>query len=80
MLIMKAFAFAFLIAGFGMVFEAKSLVRKFNLDEKAKCDFEHEMNEEEIKQYKLSRATVNVKMMGLLTALPGLILITIAFK
>jgi len=80
MIILKILAFAFLLAGFGMVFGAKNLVRKFNMDEKARCNFEHEMDEEELKQYKFNKAAVNTKMMGMLVALPGLILILIAFK
>lgn len=80
MLILKILGFLFLIAGFGTVFSAKSLVRKYNLDNNTKCDFEHEMNEEELKQYKFDKASVNLKMAGMLVSIPGLVLVLIAFK
>lgn len=80
MLALKILAFLFLITGFGMVFNARNLVRRFNLDHNTKCNFEHEMNEEELKQYKFDKASVNLKMIGLLVSIPGLILILITFK
>lgn len=80
MLIVKIIACAFLIAGFGTVLGAKNVVRKFKLDEKAKVNFENEMDEEEIIQYKFTKATVNVKMYGMLIAIPGIVLTLIAFK
>lgn len=80
MLILKILAFLFLIAGFGTVFAAKSLVKRFGMDEKVKCDFENEMTEDELKQYKFNRASVNLKMLGMLVSIPGLVLILIAFK
>jgi hypothetical protein len=80
MFILKVFAFLFLIAGFGTVFAAKSLVARYGLDQKVKCDFESEMTEDELKQYKFNRASVNLKMMGLLISIPGLVLVLIAFK
>ena len=80
MLVLKIVGFLFLIVGFGMVFSAKNLVRKFNLDRNTKCDFEHEMTEEELKQYKFDKATVNLKMSGMLVSIPGLVFILIAFR
>lgn len=76
----RLFGFAFLIAGFGMVFAASSLVKKFGLDKKVNCSFEGEMSEEEVQNYKITKASVNVKMMGLLVSVPGLVLIVLAFK
>lgn len=80
MFIYKLFGFAFLLAGFGMVFGAKTLVKKYNLDKKVNCSFEGELSEEEVQDYKLTKAAVNVKMLGLLVSVPGLVLILIAFK
>ena len=80
MLMLKVFGFLFLAAGFGTVFGAKKLVRKFNLDSNTKCDFEHEMTEEELKQYKFDKAAVNVKMYGMLVSIPGLVLTLMAFR
>jgi len=80
MLMFKVVGFLFLAAGFGTVFSAKNLVRKFNLDSKTRCDFEHEMNEEEMNQYKFDKAAVNVKMYGMLVSIPGLVLVLMAFR
>lgn len=80
MLALKIIAGFFLITGFGTVLEAKNLTKRFSLDQKVNVMFEHEMDEEELVQYKLNKALVNVKMAGMLIALPGLILTLIAFK
>lgn len=80
MLIYRIFGFAFLLAGFGMVFGAKSLVKKYGLDTNVKCSFEGELSEEEVRNYKLTKASVNLKMLGLLVSVPGIVFILIAFK
>ena len=80
MLALKIMAGLFLIAGFCVVLAAKNLVKKFKLEEKVEIKFEHEMNEEEMAQYKFMKATVNVKIYGMLVALPGIILTLVAFK
>ncbi len=80
MLILKILAVALLLAGFGTVLGARSLVEKFNTVQNTKVTFEHEMDEKELEDYKLTKATVNMKMCGMLIALPGIILILIAFK
>lgn len=73
-------ALLFLIVGFGTVFLAKSVVEKYQINEKVTCNFEHEMTEEELLKYKYDKAVVNTKMAGMLIALPGLILIVMLFK
>lgn len=80
MLTLKIIAGVFLLAGFGTILEAKNLVKRFNMDQKTNVEFEHEMDEEEIAQYKLTKATVNVKMYGMMIVLPGIILTLITFK
>lgn len=79
-LFLKILAFVFLIPGFLTVFMARWAVTKFNFDQSMKAEFEHEMNEEELTQYKFNKAMVNIKMLGMLIALPGLVLVVIAFK
>lgn len=64
----------FIVPGFLVVFAARTLVKKFNLNEKTKCEFESEMSEEELADYKVNKAVVNVKMMGMLIAIPGFVL------
>jgi hypothetical protein len=80
MIILKIIAVLFIVAGFITVFAAKLAVKKYGLDEKSKCDFEHEMGEEELKQYKYNKAVVNLKMIGLLVALPGFVIMFIVFR
>ena len=80
MLALKIIAGVLLLTGFGTVLEAKNLVKRFNLDKNVTVKFEHEMDEEERAEYMNMKATINVKMMGMLIALPGIILTLIAFK
>jgi hypothetical protein len=80
MLVLKIIAVVLLLAGFGTVLEAKNIVKKFNMARNVKTDFEHGMDEEELEDYKLTKATVNMKMFGMLIALPGIILTLVAFK
>lgn len=76
----KILPFIFLIPGFLTVFLAKIIVAKYNLDKNQEAKFEHEMNEEELSQYKLNKAIVNIKMLGMLIAIPGLVLLIILYK
>lgn len=80
MLTLKIIGFIFLVAGMIIVYPAPKHVKKYGLDKKIKCDFQNEMNEEEVKAYKQKKAEVNLKMMGMLIMLPGLIMLLIAFK
>lgn len=80
MLALKILAFVFLIPGVSLVMGARAIVPRLRLDEKMKCDFEHEMNESELASYKLNRAVVNLKMLGMLIALPGFILALVSFR
>jgi hypothetical protein len=79
-LFLKILSIILLIPGFSCAIFSKFIVKKFNLHEKVECDFEHQMKEEEILEYKFNRAEVNTKITGLLLALPGVILVLIAFK
>jgi hypothetical protein len=80
MLIYKVAGLIFLAVGFGIVYAAGALVRKFRLDEKVKYSFENELSEEEVASYKRERAMVNTKMLGLIIAIPGIILIVLSFR
>ncbi|TYQ16503.1 UNVERIFIED_CONTAM: hypothetical protein Cloal_3047 [Acetivibrio alkalicellulosi] len=79
-MILKVLAVLFLIPGFVSAIFSKPIVKKFNLDEKVECNFENQMSDEELLEYKINKAEVNVKMGGMLFALPGIIMILIAFK
>lgn len=80
MYILQILGFVFLVPGFAMVFLARFIVEKYRFHEKVECNFENEMSEEEVIIYKNNKALVNVKMMGMLVALPGFIMIFVAFK
>ena len=77
---LKIISIIFLIAGFLVVYSARFIVRRFGLDRNAKCDFANEMSEEELQEYKFNKTVVNVKMLGMLIALPGIVLLLIAFR
>lgn len=80
MLALKIIAGIILIVGFATVLGAKNLVKKFNLDKNVTINIESEMDEEEEQEYRLLKATVNMKLYGMLIALPGLIITLIAFR
>lgn len=79
-MLLKVLAAVFLLSGFMTVFLARTLVTRFGLDRNAKCDFENEMGEDELKQYKFNKTVVNMKMLGMLIALPGVVLIVVVFR
>lgn len=66
--------------GFAVVYSAKLIVKKFQLVEKQKCVNASQMSEEEIQSYKLNKAVFNIKLMGLIISIPGLILFIISFR
>lgn len=80
MLFLQIIGFAFLVPGVILVFASRLLVERYNLDRNIKCDFENEISEQELKEYKYNKAVVNLKMMGMLIALPGIALTLIAFR
>lgn len=80
MLIYKVLAFLFMIPGVVIVFAAPRIVELWKLDEKTEYELSYDMPEEEVKKYKYNRAMVNVKMLGLLVALPGFIFLIIGFR
>lgn len=80
MLALKILTFVFLIPGVIIVFSARWIVKKYGLDKNVKCDYESEMSEDEILLYKNNKAVINVKMLGMLIALPGFIMAIIAFR
>lgn len=80
MLALKIIAGVFLLSGFLIVLGAKKLVERLGLDSRVKISDDYEMDEEDARDYRLVKATVNVKMIGMLIVLPGLILTLIAFR
>lgn len=77
---LKILAFVLVAIGAISVYGAKTVVNKFELDKKIKVEFENEMTEEEIANYKNQRAVLNIKIAGMLIALPGLIIVLVFFR
>lgn len=66
--------------GFAMVYASRFIVKKYGLDKKQKCEHEREMTAEEVEQYKINKAVLNFKMLGMLVSIPGVVLFIINFK
>jgi hypothetical protein len=80
LLVLKILAFIFLVAGALTVFGARWAVKKYNLDKNMKVEHESEMSDEEIEEYRYSKAVLNLKMLGMIILLPGMILLLVLFK
>lgn len=80
MLIFKILGFLFLVPGIVIVFGAREAVKRFSVGKNTKVEFQNEMSEAELVQYKENAAVIKVKMLGMLIALPGFVLLLIAFK
>ena len=77
---LQVISILFILAGSVSVYFATFIGRKYNLAERVSCEYESSMSEEELLDYKNSKAVFNVKILGMLLALPGVILVIIAFK
>ncbi len=73
-------ALAILAVGFAVVLSSKAIVNKFNLVEKQECKYASELSEEELNNYKLNKASFNMKIAGLLITIPGFVLFLISNK
>ncbi len=80
LLYLQILAMLFMIPGFGIVYLAKFIVDKYKLNEKAVCNFKHELTDEQLIEYKLNKAVVNIKILGFFIALPGVILLLVSIK
>jgi hypothetical protein len=63
-----------------MVAGAKKIAKRYGLDRKVILENESGMDEEELEEYKMLKATVNIKLYGMMVFLPGLILLLIVFN
>lgn len=70
-------ALIIIAVGFALVISATTIVRKFNLAEKQECKHAEEMTEEEINNYKINKATFNLKIIGLVITIPGIVLLLV---
>jgi hypothetical protein len=79
-IILKIIGFVLIFIGVVVVYGARHFVAKYNLDKSTKVEAGMEMDEEQLQHYKNDKAVVNLKMIGMLVALPGFVLIILAFK
>ncbi len=79
-MILKVLAFILVAIGAVFIFGARTIVNRFKLNETQRCSYESEMKEEEIELYKTNKAVINIKMLGMIIALPGIVLILVVFR
>ncbi len=79
-MMLKVLAFLLIIPGTLMVYTSAWLVKRFQLDKKARVEFEHEMTEEELSQHLFEKASIRLKIIGLTIAIPGILLIFYIFR
>ena len=80
MLLVKILAFILVAVEAFMNYGAKWIAIKTGLLNKINITEAQELPPDEMESYRLSKATVRVKLMGLIAFLPGVILIFIAFR
>ena len=79
-MILKVLGVILMVVGALAVYSAGWIVDKYGLDKNVPINFEHTMEGDELIKFKRTRALVNVKMLGMLIMLPGLVFIIIAFR
>lgn len=79
-MVLKILAFILVLIGGCMVYLAGMIVKKYKLDQKATCNIESELSEQEIVEYKENKAIIKVKLFGLMILLPGIIILLFIFK
>jgi hypothetical protein len=81
-IILKIIGAVIAIAGLIVVYGAGRIVKAKKLDEKKKVDPERIalLDEEQVKKFKHDQAILDVKIAGVLIALPGFVLLLILFK
>jgi uncharacterized protein YxeA len=80
LILLKILAILLIIVGSVTVYLSKFIVDKFNLTEKIECEYEEELNAEELKDFKLNHALIRIKLIGFIIFLPGVLLTFVAFK
>jgi len=68
-------AFLFIVIGAITAYGSKLIVKKFELNRRMTCDFENEMSSEKLEEYLFNKAVFRCKLLGMVIALPGFIMI-----
>jgi len=81
-LVLRILGIALTAVGMILVWLAPWIVKKYGLTARKKIDpkLTGHMSEEELEKFRQESAVLDVKLRSLLVALPGLILILIAFR
>lgn len=79
-MILKILAFVLIVIGAFISYGARFIVSRTGYASRIKINEAMELPSEEVEKYRLDKATVRVKMLGLLVLLPGVILIFITFR
>jgi hypothetical protein len=78
--VLEILGFVLMVPGLITIYRAKMIADKYRIYEKVECNFEEELNEKELTEFKNNRAILIVKIIGMMMLLPGLIWIIIALS
>ena len=73
-------SFIMIIAGAFTVFFAGWIVTKFDLKKSIQTEFEQQLEEDELEEFKYNKAIVKVKIIGMLIATPGFVILFLILK
>jgi len=77
---LKIVSIFLIILGSLIVYFAKVIVKKYEMDRNIKCEYESELCDQEITDYKLNLALIRIKIVGFVFFLPGIFLAFLVFK
>ncbi len=77
---LKILAGIIIVVGFAIVMMSNRIVKKFEINNKVKLEHEDEMEAEEARDYRMLKASVNVKLFGMLVALPGMVILIMVLR
>ena len=73
-------SFIMIIAGAFTVFFAGWIVKKYDLKKSIQTEFEQQLEEDELEEFKYNKAIVKVKIIGMLIATPGFVILFLILK
>jgi len=80
MIALKIAGILLMVAGAAINYGAKYIVRRLALDQRVTVKEAGEFTGEALEEYKRMKALSMVKLVGLFTLLPGVVLVLIAFR
>jgi len=70
-------AILFIVIGAIAAYGSRFIVKKFELNRRMTCDFENEMSSEALEEYLVNKAVFRCKLLGMVIALPGFIMLLV---